>query len=184
MTVMQLIIPSPIEEPDTPHQPHGDIMVRREPSSQDQGTDQGANNNNNNKNNVRSDNQGAISDELRQNFEAMKAVWRQADRESGGDAAILEDLRHKERAQAIETAIAVETEIAKWQMGIAELEAMLAAGNEEDEGDIYYLHEEERVSSDEELDGRFQKLLPVAAIRFPSLPPVVVPDDDENTLED
>ena len=165
---MQFIIP-PIEDDGSPQ--HGDNMSRLERSPQE-GTEGPCSNNH-----------GAISDELRQNFEAMKEIWRLADRESGADSAILEELRHKERAQAIETALAVESEIAKWRIGIAELEAMLAAGSEEDESAISYLEEEQQVSNDEQLGGGAHDF-PVAAIRFPSLPPVVVPDDDENTMKD
>ena len=164
---MQLIIP-PIEDDSTPQQ--GDHNMSRFEGFPQEGTEG-------------SNNHGAISDELRQNFEAMKEIWRLADRESGADSAVLEELRHKERAQAIETALAVESEIAKWRMGIAELEAMLAADSEEAESALSYHEAEQQVSNDEQLGGGAHDF-PVAAIRFPTLPPFVVPDDDENTTKD
>jgi hypothetical protein len=77
------------------------------------------------------DGQGSVlPEELRANFEAMKSVWRQARRASGEEE---EELRRKERELAIETAVSADAEIAKWQSGIAELEALLAEGGEEDE---------------------------------------------------
>jgi len=170
MRGMQLIIP-PIEEDDISPPQDGDSMERLGRSSYSERGD--------------SDNQGVISDELRQNFEAMKEVWREADRESEADAAMLEELRHKERSQAIETALAVESEIAKWQVGIAELEALLAAGTDEDDAEVAMSYpEEERGSNEDQVVGDRQPQPPFAAIRFPTLPPVIVPDDDDNTLDD
>jgi hypothetical protein len=171
MTGLQYIIP-PIEENNIPQ--HGDVERRlRQASHEKEGC-----------RNVSYNNQGVIPDELRQNFDAMMAIWRQADRQNGVDSADLDELRRKERAQAIETALAVEAEIVKWQTGIAELEAMLAADDDEDDVDRYN-HDEERGSNNEVVDGSLQ-VHPVAAIRFPSLPPVVVPDDndDNNSVED
>lgn len=103
--------------------------------------------------NNKDNNYGAIlSDDLRDQFETMKSVWRQARRgaASGNDdatssasscngdgtetketrALFREGLKRKERETAFETAIKVENEISKWQHGIADLEALLAAEEE------------------------------------------------------
>jgi len=89
---------------------------------------------------------GLLSAELRDQFEHMKSIWRQAHRGndderslSSNDSSqprekrfrVREDLKRKQREAAVETAIQVETEITAWQNGIADLEALLAA--EEDE---------------------------------------------------
>lgn len=121
-----------------------------------------------------------LSDELRRNFEAVKEARRQVDREKGAEPALLEGLRRKERQQAIETALAVESEVAKWQSGIAELEAMLAATEQEEDRSRF---DAEGGQQGLNLDDGFQAR-PVADIRFPSLPPVVVPDDDDSSQKD
>jgi hypothetical protein len=90
-----------------------------------------------------------LSDELRDQFETMKSVWRRArrgDRNGGSSssssnsineedaetkerrrAMIRKDLKRKERETALETAIKVDNEINQWRNGIADLEALLAA---------------------------------------------------------
>lgn len=83
-----------------------------------------------------------LSDDLRDQFETMKCVWRQArrgdedlDSSSSNDSSITKkrrgnlraELKRKERETAVETAIKVEREIALWEEGIADLEALLAA---------------------------------------------------------
>jgi hypothetical protein len=74
-----------------------------------------------------------LSDELREQFESMKTVWRHAKRASSGESFVQDgllssqELKRKERKTAVETALAVEKEISRWKNGIAELEAMLAA---------------------------------------------------------
>lgn len=118
---------------------------------------------------------GVLSRELRENFEAMKAVWRQAGRHNGEEAAALEELKRKEREQAIETALTIDSEITMWQNGIAELEAMLAA--EEDPSEEGLSEEDAESSGDENAQPNGY---PLPAVRFPSLPPVVVPDDEED----
>ena len=109
---------------------------------------------------------GFLPEELRENFEAMKSVWRQSRRAVGEEG---EQLRRKEREVAKETAIAVDAEISKWQKGIAELEALLA--------------EEESAESDEaglvgESDEDSVREIPRDIVRFPSLPPVIPLEDD------
>jgi hypothetical protein len=144
-----------------------------------------------------------LSNELREQFEAMKAVWRQAKRESslsddeeeggkGNDKDVCEtvqhreDLKRKERETAVETALAVDAEIARWQNGIADLEALLAAEEEEDS----HIGAREAEPNDvielplgrQEIvvvDGPLQGLLH-PHLQFPTLPPVV-PDDEEGS---
>lgn len=81
-----------------------------------------------------------LSADLRDQFETMKRVWRQARRQCDGvgsssdideetkerRALIIHDLKRKERDTAIETAIKVDNEISQWHNGIADLEALLA----------------------------------------------------------
>lgn len=88
-----------------------------------------------------------LSDDLRDQFEAMKSVWRQARRGSGDFDTSLstgsnvarerqenlrEELKRKERETAIETAIMMERELSLWQEGIADLEALLADEDEQE----------------------------------------------------
>ena len=92
-------------------------------------------------------NDGILSAELRDQFESMKSIWRQARRghnEQGSPSSnessqtrekrimLREDLKRKEREVAVETAIKVQNEIATWQNGIADLEALLAAEEEQE----------------------------------------------------
>lgn len=92
-------------------------------------------------------NDGILSAELRDQFESMKSIWRQARRghnEQGSSSStdssqtkerrirLREDLKRKEREVAVETAIKVQNEIATWQNGIADLEALLAAEEEQE----------------------------------------------------
>ena len=114
---------------------------------------------------------------LRESFEAMKSIWRQVSRQNEEESAVLEELKHKERQQAIETALAIESEVAKWQNSIAELEAMLAGVENEEDNDENNSEQEDEESFPEEVP-------PIPGVRFPSLPPVVVPEDDldETTL--
>ena len=89
---------------------------------------------------------GILSAELRDQFESMKSIWRQARRGHGEQGSSSsndssqtkenrtrsrEDLKRKEREIAVETAIKVQNEITTWQNGIADLEALLAAEEQE-----------------------------------------------------
>lgn len=92
-------------------------------------------------------NDAILSAELRDQFETMKSIWRQARRGSNDDerssssndnsdfrgrrVRVREDLKRKEREMAVETAIKVQNEIETWQNGIADLEALLAAEEQE-----------------------------------------------------
>ena len=110
-------------------------------------------------------NSDVLSAELRDNFEAMKSVWRQARR---ADTDETEDLRRKEREIAVETALALDAEISRWQTGIAELEALLAT-------------EESAGEDDTESDQQPPRERPRNVIQFPSLLPVIAPEDDDIT---
>lgn len=103
-----------------------------------------------------------LSNELRERFETMQTVWRRARRSSGDDVA---ELRRKEQRVALDTAVAIESEMRMWQNGIAELEAMLA----EEEG-----NEDHDYASYEEI-----QVQPLEAVRFPSLPPVIPADEED-----
>ncbi|KAL3919850.1 MAG: hypothetical protein SGILL_003546 [Bacillariaceae sp.] len=163
-----------------------------------------------------------LSNELREQFETMKSIWRQARRPSADDLLGNEDdeddgssdasnpaaqeqqqpageevLRRKQRETALETALAVDAEISRWQNGIAELEAMLAAEEgssdsdvEEDRGDRRRLqnnHQGQPLQQQQGvLDprrGHPQGHRP-PLIQFPNLPPVVASEDDEYDSSD
>lgn len=138
-----------------------------------------------------------LSQELREQFESMKTVWRQSKRaqsdekfSQGGVASSQEDLRRKARETAVETALAVDEELSRWKNGIAELEAMLAA--EEDssiesaddyaQGEI--IEEEEHRGEQgqhREASIRLHRHAPEQHPRlgFPDLTPIVQNEDDE-----
>ena len=155
MTGMQLIVPL-LEEDDT-SQP-GDMARNEGPKETNGGEDFGDTDAHHGRN---------LPHGLRESFEAMKSLWRQVGRHNEEESATLEELKHKERQQAIETALAIESEVAKWQNSIAELEAMLA----EEDTDDNYSEQDDEESFPEEVP-------PVPGVRFPSLPPVVVPEED------
>lgn len=140
-----------------------------------------------------------LSAELRDQFETMKTIWRQARREQEDERSssstsdmetrhrrvrAREDLKRKERETAVETAIKVQNEIETWQNGIADLEALLAAEEEqesdEEGGDgppgvreIAFL----RRDYDGHRDNHPQ-------IQFPFLPPAVPTEDETDEAED
>jgi hypothetical protein len=158
-----------------------------------------------------SENSSAVlSDELREQFETMKAVWRQArrpsaddlgedaDKSEAQDAVEDEEVRRKQRKTAVETALAVDAEISRWKNGIAELEAMLAAedANREDDsssggGELepFWDQGQENVADYQEQFPRNQILQDAAhphppLLQFPHLPPVVLDDDDCDSVDD
>jgi hypothetical protein len=162
---MQLIIP-PIEEDASPH---GDMAKNETLTGTEENTTTTTNHG-----------EGVLSQDLRESFETMKAVWRQAARDSGEDSAATEELKRKGREQAVETALAVDSEVTQWQKGIAELEAMLSAAEGEDGSEGGYIEEGEEDSMEENNhEVVYPRGLPFPAVRFPSLPPMVVPDDDD-----
>lgn len=127
--------------------------------------------------------------ELKEKFEAIRALGRQLGRASNyetekhyesDDASASngvpdgntskEDLKRKERAIATDAALAIDSEISKWRNGIAELEAVLAAMDEEDEAEQGGSH----------VEGGRELPNPPRVIRFPALPPLVPPEEDED----
>jgi len=152
-----------------------------------------------------------LSDDLRDQFETMKSVWRQARRSAAsldddattsacnGDgtetkelgASLLEGLKRKERETAVETAIKVENEISKWQHGIADLEALLAAEEEystengeveEDDGPPI-VREIAFVANINNSNNNSQQLHP-AQLQFPLIPPAIPTEDERDKEED
>ena len=105
-----------------------------------------------------------LSKDLRERFESVKAVRRSVQRSTGSSEE--EELKRKERGVAAETALAIESEIKMWQNGIAELEAILARENGEEEDQEEDFEEDSNVR-------------PRQVIRFPILPPVIPADEEE-----
>jgi len=165
MTGMQLIVPL-LEDDDTSQT--GDMARNEGPKETNGGEDFG---------DTDAHHGQSLPHGLRESFEAMKSLWRQVGRQNEEESGALEELKRKERQQAVETALAIEAEVAKWQNSIAELEAMLAGVDNEEDSDDNYSEQEDEESFPEEVP-------PVPGVRFPSLPPVVVPEDDldETTL--
>lgn len=141
-----------------------------------------------------------LSTGLREQFETMKSIWRQARRgkEDEGSSSstddietrhrrvrVREDLKRKERETAVETAIKVQNEIETWQNGIADLEALLAAEEEqesdEEEGvngppgirEISFVRRNHNVQRENH-----------PQIRFPYLPPAIPTEDETEEAED
>lgn len=93
-----------------------------------------------------------LSDDLRDQFEVMKRISRQAQRRNlnNGTGVDVDDihsetdhknshhpeLKHKVRETAIETAIKVDNEINQWRDEIANLEALLLAEEDDDEDSL------------------------------------------------
>lgn len=108
-----------------------------------------------------------------------------------------QDLKRKAREMAVQTALAVAEEIARWQNGIADLEALLAAeeqeGRGEEDDDVVDEELEEDAAQVNALGVRevvvvhhqqqnHPRRLPLPEeLRFPVLPPVV-PTDDGNII--
>ncbi len=161
MTGMQLIIPL-LEEDDNPQ--HGDMSRSDGPrrTTNDQGFGEDS-----------SHRDRVLPQDLRESFQAMKSLWRQVDRKKEEESAATDELRRKEREQAVATALAIEAEVAKWQNSIAELEAMLSAPENEDDNEENYGEQEEEGSFGD--DDR-----PMPLFRFPSLPPIIVPEEEDH----
>lgn len=138
-------------------------------------------------------NDAILSDDLRDQFETMKSVWRQArrgdvDSDSSSNTTVTrKDLKRKERDTAVETAIKVDNEINQWRNGIADLEALLAA-EEESELPEMEDNEEEEIAGDNNGPPGIREIAFVARNnmnnnrrphipRFPFLPPVIPTED-------
>jgi len=144
-------------------------------------------------------NDAILSTELRDQFETMKSIWRQARRGNDDEKSSLsndsketresrvrirEDLKRKERETAVETAIKVQNEIATWQNGIADLEALLAAEEvqESDEGEGLRQEGDNGPPGIREIAFvRRNNNAPRQhnpQIRFPFLPPAILTEDE------
>lgn len=78
----------------------------------------------------------------------------------------------KKRKVAMDTAFAIESEVEKWQRGIAELEAMLEAAN----GDV---EDFQGSSSSSSLSEGEAHARPPEVVRFPSLPPIIPAEEGD-----
>jgi len=145
-------------------------------------------------------NDALLSSELREQFETMKSIWRQARRDQEDERSssstddtetrhrrlsVRKDLKRKEREAALETAIKVQNEIETWQNGIADLEALLA-------------NEEEEESEEEEGENGPPGIREIAFVRrnrdvqrenypqiqFPYLPAAIPTEDETEEAED
>jgi len=123
-----------------------------------------------------------MSQGLQDKFETMKQAWNHHSRasakrsEAPAEASassedqddVEEEEQHhqnKKRKVAMDTAFAIESEVQKWQRGIAELEAML------DVGDL------DGPSSSAENAANAAR--PPEIVRFPSLPPIIPAEEGD-----
>lgn len=148
---------------------------------------------------------GILSSELRDQFESMKSIWRQARRDHGDEGSCSsndnnearerklqarEELKRKEREVAVETAIKIHKEITSWQNGIADLEALLAAEEEQASNDDDVPDEEgdngplgiREIAFIRRSNNVPRRIPP--QIRFPSLPPAIPTEDETNGEQD
>lgn len=145
-------------------------------------------------------NDAILSMDLRDQFEAMKTVWRQARRgdeniddsssSSEQRATAMAELKRKERETAVETAIKVEKEITSWKNSIADLEALLAAEEaQEANEEVQEGHEGEngppgiREIAFVRRSRNGQALPRPPQLQFPSLPPAVATEDESEETD-
>jgi hypothetical protein len=124
-----------------------------------------------------------MSQGLQDKFKAMEQAFNQAHSSaprsasaSSESAAADQDVeaannehQNKKRKVAMETAFAIESEVQKWQRGIAELEAML----EEAGSDVGNSQRSSSSSLVEDDDA------PPEVVRFPSLPPIIPAEEGD-----
>ena len=148
---------------------------------------------------------GILSSELRDQFESMKSIWRQARRDHDDEGSCSsndnnearerklqarEDLKRKEREVAVETAIKIQNEITSWQNGIADLEALLAAEEEQASNDDDVPDEEgnngppgiREIAFIRRSNNVPRRIPP--QIRFPPLPPAIPTEDETDGEQD
>lgn len=134
------------------------------------------------KGNSRTVTRSLMSQGLQQQFETMKQTWNTSRpaagkrSESTAAGSSIEENRNpeevhqnKKRRVAIETAFAIESEVQKWQRGIAELEAML----DEASGDFEESNAQRSSSSE------LVAVRPPEVVRFPSLPPIIPAEEGD-----
>ena len=115
------------------------------------------------------DNSPAMSPGLRQKFAMIQRTKQEGSRPSLS-AAEREHLRCQEQKLALEAALAAETEMARWQTGIAELEALLAR---DDDNGVGLIEDGQQWNcSHPALAQRDDRPL---VVEFPTLPPIVPP---------
>lgn len=202
-TEMQVVVP--IEDTNS-----GDVINNQQGALND-GAEETTILDNRSPNNYDNNNGAILSDDLRDQFETMKSVWRQARRGGGSDddaissastcngggtetketrALFREGLKRKERETAVEIAIKVENEISKWQHGIADLEALLAAeeeysaenGDAEEENGPPAVREIAFVAHTNNNNNNSQNHHP-AQLPFPFIP-LAIPTEDESDQEE
>jgi hypothetical protein len=82
------------------------------------------------KSSMKDGNDDVLSQELRDNFSAMRAIIEQESnekkRKDASSTTTVKDLQQKKYRVAVSTALAVEDELSRLRNGIAELEALLA----------------------------------------------------------
>ncbi|CAJ1941069.1 unnamed protein product [Cylindrotheca closterium] len=120
-----------------------------------------------------------MSQGLQDKFETMTQAWdpsrataakrSESPEEEGEDSSHHDHHQNKKRKIAIDTAFAIESEMQKWQRGIAELEAMLEQPPSDD-------LERDSPSSSSKRDARAR---PPEVVRFPSLPPVIPAEEGD-----
>lgn len=143
-----------------------------------------------------------MSQGLQDKFEAMEQTWNQsrtsssttrsetaaassslsetaaasAETNQGEDSSSSSSHQKKKRKLAIETAFAIESEVQKWQRGIAELEAMLEEANGEMQVDA---QGSSSSSSSSSFGGEAPGARPPEIVRFPSLPPIIPAEEGD-----
>lgn len=136
-----------------------------------------------------------MSQGLQDKFQAMEQTWDQArttaqrseTAAASSEAAVAaadeqdtegedsQEHQNKKRKLAIETAFAIESEVQKWQRGIAELEAML----EETSADVEDAQRSSSSSSSSFLPDGDALARPPEVVRFPSLPPIIPAEEGD-----
>jgi hypothetical protein len=135
-----------------------------------------------------SDSRSLLTPKLRESFEAMKSIWRHSRRQNStgnesfdGDDA--DSFKRKQREVAVETALAVNSEITRLQSGIAELEALLNVPQHhdyDDEDDDDGVDEDSFSVENSDADDEPQDYHPVDNPAVPVVLPLVIPIEDDN----
>jgi len=114
-------------------------------------------------------------------FAAAFASTSAAERGTEGEDS--QQRENKKRKVAIETAFAIESEVQKWQRGIAELEAMLnvaSGGDVEDfQGSSSSFSSSSSSSSSSSEGEAGARARPPEVVRFPSLPPIIPAEEGD-----
>lgn len=128
-----------------------------------------------------------LTPQLRESFETMKSIWRHSRRPNSADNESLEgddadSLKRKQRELAVETALAVNSEITRLQSGIAELEALLNVPrhHDYDEEDDDGVDEDSVSGENSDADDDPHDYHPVDNRALPVMLPLVIPIEDDN----